>query len=110
LCPLHGELELAAQRAAIDPAPAGRRKVVLATNIAETSLTIEGVRVVVDAGLARVPRFDPGSGMSRLETRRISRASATQRAGRAGRLEPGVCYRLWSEEQHTQLSAYSEAE
>ena len=110
LCPLHGELELAAQRAAIDPAPAGRRKVVLATNIAETSLTIEGVRVVVDAGLARVPRFDPGSGMTRLETRRISRASATQRAGRAGRLEPGVCYRLWSEEQHTQLSAYSEAE
>ncbi|MBE7927403.1 ATP-dependent helicase HrpB [Pseudomonas saudiphocaensis] len=110
LCPLHGELELAAQRAAIDPAPAGRRKVVLATNIAETSLTIEGVRVVVDAGLARVPRFDPGSGMARLETRRISRASATQRAGRAGRLEPGVCYRLWSEEQHAQLSAYSEAE
>src|SRR5690606_20926233 len=110
LCPLHGELELAAQRAAIDPAPAGRRKVVLATNIAETSLTIEGVRVVVDAGLARVPRFDPGSGMTRLETRRISRASATQRAGRAGRLEPGVCYRLWSEEQHAQLSAYSEAE
>ena len=110
LCPLHGELELTAQRAAIDPAPAGRRKVVLATNIAETSLTIEGVRVVVDAGLARVPRFDPGSGMTRLVTRRISRASATQRAGRAGRLEPGVCYRLWSEEQHTQLSAYSEAE
>lgn len=110
LCPLHGELELAVQRAAIDPAPAGQRKVVLATNIAETSLTIEGVRVVVDAGLARVPRFDPGSGMTRLETRRISRASATQRAGRAGRLEPGVCYRLWSEEQHAQLSAYSEAE
>lgn len=110
LCPLHGELELSAQRAAIDPSPAGRRKVVLATNIAETSLTIEGVRVVVDAGLARVPRFDPGSGMTRLETRRISRASATQRAGRAGRLEPGTCYRLWSEEQHGQLSAYSEAE
>ena len=110
LCPLHGELELAAQRAAIDTPPAGVRKVVLATNIAETSLTIEGVRVVVDAGLARVPRFDPGSGMTRLETRRISRASATQRAGRAGRLEPGVCYRLWSEEQHGQLSAYSEAE
>ena len=83
---------------------------VLATNIAETSLTIEGVRVVVDAGLARVPRFDPGSGMTRLETRRISRASATQRAGRAGRLEPGACYRLWSEEQHGQLAAYGEAE
>ena len=110
LCPLHGELELAQQRAAIEPAPKGKRKVVLATNIAETSLTIEGVRVVVDAGLARVPRFDPGTGMTRLETRRISRASATQRAGRAGRLEPGVCYRLWSEEQHAQLAAYGEAE
>ena len=110
LCPLHGELELAAQRAAIEPAPAGKRKVVLATNIAETSLTIEGVRVVVDAGLARVPRFDPGSGMTRLETRRISRASATQRAGRAGRLEPGACYRLWSEDQHAQLAAYGDAE
>ena len=85
LCPLHGELDLSAQRAAIDPAPAkGKRKVVLATNIAETSLTINGVRVVIDAGLARVPRFDPGSGMTRLDTQRISRASATQRAGRAG--------------------------
>jgi ATP-dependent helicase HrpB len=110
LCPLHGELELMAQRAAIEPAPAGKRKVVLATNIAETSLTIEGVRVVVDAGLARVPRFDPGSGMTRLETRRISRASSTQRAGRAGRLEPGTCYRLWSEDQHAQLAAYGDAE
>lgn len=110
LCPLHGELELSAQRAAIEAAPVGQRKVVLATNIAETSLTIEGVRVVVDVGLARVPRFDPGTGMTRLETRRISRASATQRAGRAGRLEPGVCYRLWSEEQHAQLAAYAEAE
>jgi len=110
LCPLHGELELTAQRAAIDPPPAGKRKVVLATNIAETSLTIEGVRVVVDAGLARVPRFDPGSGMTRLETRRISRASATQRAGRAGRLESGACYRLWSEDQHAQLAAYGDAE
>ncbi len=110
LCPLHGELDLNAQRAAIEPAPAGRRKVVLATNIAETSLTIDGVRVVIDAGLARVPRFDPGSGMTRLDTQRISRASATQRAGRAGRLEPGVCYRLWSEDQHAQLAAYSSAE
>ena len=110
LCPLHGELELSAQRAAIEPAPPGKRKVVLATNIAETSLTIDGVRVVVDAGLARVPRFDPGSGMTRLETQRISRASATQRAGRAGRLEPGVCYRLWSEAQHEQLPAYGTAE
>ena len=110
LCPLHGELDLAAQRAAIEPAPKGQRKVVLATNIAETSLTIDGVRVVIDAGLARVPRFDPGSGMTRLDTQRISRASATQRAGRAGRLEPGVCYRLWSEDQHAQLAAYAGAE
>ncbi|MGI1077447.1 ATP-dependent helicase HrpB [Pseudomonas aeruginosa] len=110
LCPLHGELELSAQRAAIEPAPAGMRKVVLATNIAETSLTIDGVRVVVDAGLARVPRFDPASGMTRLDTQRISRASATQRAGRAGRLEPGVCYRLWSQTQHEQLAAYGTAE
>ncbi|MDG9758918.1 ATP-dependent helicase HrpB [Pseudomonas sediminis] len=110
LCPLHGELELSAQRAAIEPAPAGKRKVVLATNIAETSLTIDGVRVVVDAGLARVPRFDPASGMTRLDTQRISRASATQRAGRAGRLQPGACYRLWSQAQHEQLSAYSSAE
>ncbi|GKQ48895.1 ATP-dependent helicase HrpB [Pseudomonas syringae] len=110
LCPLHGELDLSAQRAAIEPAPKGTRKVVLATNIAETSLTIDGVRVVIDAGLARVPRFDPGSGMTRLETQRISRASATQRAGRAGRLEPGVCYRLWSEAQHDQLAAYGAAE
>ncbi|HCF0474638.1 TPA: ATP-dependent helicase HrpB, partial [Pseudomonas aeruginosa] len=110
LCPLHGELDLAAQRAAIEPASRGTRKVVLATNIAETSLTIDGVRVVIDAGLARVPRFDPGSGMTRLETQRISRASATQRAGRAGRLEPGVCYRLWSESQHEQLPAYGTAE
>ena len=110
VCPLHGELELSAQRAAIEPAPAGLRKVVLATNIAETSLTIDGVRVVVDAGLARVPRFDPGSGMTRLDTQRISRASATQRAGRAGRLQPGVCYRLWSQAQHEQLPAYSSAE
>lgn len=110
LCPLHGELDLNAQRAAIEPAPQGLRKIVLATNIAETSLTIDGVRVVIDAGLARVPRFDPGSGMTRLDTQRISRASATQRAGRAGRLEPGVCYRLWSEAQHEQLAAHGSAE
>ena len=110
LCPLHGELDLKAQRAAIEPAPAGKRKVVLATNIAETSLTIDGVRVVVDAGFARVPRFDPASGMTRLDTQRISRASATQRAGRAGRLQPGVCYRLWSQAQHEQMAAYGSAE
>ena len=110
LCPLHGELDLAAQRAAIEPAPAGKRKVVLATNIAETSLTIDGVRVVIDAGLERVPRFDPASGMTRLDTQRIARASATQRAGRAGRLEPGACYRLWSQAQHEQLAAFATAE
>jgi ATP-dependent helicase HrpB len=110
LCPLHGELDLSAQRAAIEPAPAGLRKVVLATNIAETSLTIDGVRVVIDAGLARVPRFDPNSGMTRLDTQRISRASATQRGGRAGRLQPGTCYRLWSQAQHEQLAAYGTAE
>jgi ATP-dependent helicase HrpB len=107
VCPLYGDLDLNAQRAAIDPAPAGSRKIVLATNIAETSLTIEGVRVVVDSGLERVPKFDPRSGMTRLDTQRISKASATQRAGRAGRLESGVCYRLWSESQHEQMAGYS---
>jgi ATP-dependent helicase HrpB len=110
LCPLHGELDLSAQRRAIEPAPSGQRKVVLATNIAETSLTIDGVRVVVDAGLERVPRFDPASGMTRLDTQRISRASATQRAGRAGRLQPGVCYRLWSQAQHEGMAAHATAE
>lgn len=110
LCPLHGELDLNAQRAAIDPAPPGKRKVVLATNIAETSITINGVCVVIDAGLERVPRFDPRSGMTRLDTQRISKASATQRAGRAGRLEPGVCYRLWSEAQHEQLAGFGAPE
>ncbi len=92
---LYGRLEAQAQDAAIQPAPAGRRKLVLATSIAETSLTIEGVRVVVDAGLARELRFDANSGLDRLVTVPVSQASARQRAGRAGRLEPGVCYRLW---------------
>lgn len=110
LCPLHGELDLNQQRAAIDPAPAGKRKVVLATNIAETSVTIDGVRVVIDAGLERVPRFDPRSGMTRLDTQRISKASATQRAGRAGRVESGVCYRLWSEAQHDQMASFGAPE
>lgn len=110
LCPLHGELDLSQQRAVIDPAPMGKRKVVLATNIAETSVTIDGVRVVIDAGLERVPRFDPRSGMTRLDTQRISRASATQRTGRAGRVEPGVCYRLWSEAQHEHLAAFGTSE
>lgn len=110
ICPLYGELSLDAQRVAIEPAANGTRKIVLATNIAETSLTIDGIRVVIDAGLERVPRFDPASGMTRLHTQRISRASATQRAGRAGRLTEGVCYRLWSEAQHEQLNAHSAAE
>lgn len=110
LCALHGELDLNAQRAAIEPAPPGKRKIVLATNIAETSLTIEGVRVVIDSGLERVPRFDPVSGMTRLATQRISQASAVQRAGRAGRLEPGVCYRLFSQTQHEQAAAYGAQE
>ncbi len=96
LAPLHGELPQDQQDAALAPAPPGRRKVVLATSLAETSLTIEGVRVVIDAGLLRVPRFDPRSGLSRLDTVRVTRDAADQRCGRAGRLEPGVCYRLWT--------------
>ena len=103
--PLHGDLPAAAQDAAIAPAPPGQRKVVLATAIAETSLTIEGVRVVIDAGLARVPRFDPGSGMTRLVTLPVSRAGADQRRGRAGRVAPGRCYRLWSEAEDRALAA-----
>jgi ATP-dependent helicase HrpB len=97
LAPLYGDLDNAAQDRAIEPPPAGRRKLVLATSIAETSLTIEGIRVVIDSGQMRVPRFDPVSGMTRLETQRVSRASADQRRGRAGRLQAGVCYRLWRE-------------
>ncbi|MFO7304130.1 MAG: ATP-dependent helicase HrpB [Gammaproteobacteria bacterium] len=108
--PLYGELDADVQDAALSPSPQGQRKIVLATNIAETSLTIEGVRVVIDSGLARRARFDPGSGMSRLETVRISRASAEQRSGRAGRLEAGVCYRLWSESEHARLPAHSPPE
>ncbi len=100
LAPLYGDLPGREQDLAVQPAPSGRRKVVLATAIAETSITIEGIRVVVDSGLARVPRYDPRSGMTRLETLRASQATATQRAGRAGRLEPGVCYRLWTEADH----------
>lgn len=97
IAPLHGTLEPEAQTAALAPAPPGVRKIVLATDIAESSLTIEGVRVVIDGGLARAPRFDPELGASRLETVRISLASADQRRGRAGRTGPGVCYRLWRE-------------
>ena len=108
--PLYGELGAQLQDEALRPSPPGQRKVVLATNIAETSLTIEGVRIVIDSGLARRARFDPGSGMGRLETVRISRASAEQRAGRAGRLEAGVCFRLWSESEHALLAAHSAPE
>jgi ATP-dependent helicase HrpB len=98
--PLYGDLPQAAQDAAIRPDPEGRRKIVLATSIAETSLTIEGVRIVVDLGLARVPRFDARTGMTRLETVKASQAAADQRRGRAGRLAPGLCYRLWTEREH----------
>jgi ATP-dependent helicase HrpB len=108
--PLYGELPPESQDAAIAPARAGRRKIVLATNIAETSLTIDGVRIVVDAGLERRSLFDPSSGMNRLEVQRISRASAEQRAGRAGRTAPGVCYRLWSEGAERSLAAYAPPE
>ncbi|WP_295207535.1 ATP-dependent helicase HrpB [uncultured Brevundimonas sp.] len=97
--PLYGGLDRAEQDRAIEPAAPGRRKLVLATSVAETSLTIEGVRVVIDGGLSRVPRFEPSSGLTRLATVKVSRSSAEQRRGRAGRTEPGVCYRLWDEEQ-----------
>lgn len=100
IAPLYGAMEARAQDIAIEPAPDGMRKVVLATAIAETSLTIDGIRVVVDCGLQRLPRFDPASGMTRLVTVKSSQASAEQRRGRAGRLEPGVCYRLWAEAEH----------
>lgn len=99
LVALYGALDKGEQDRAIEPAAPGRRKVVLATSVAETSLTIEGVRVVIDGGLSRVPRFEPSSGLTRLATVKVSRSSAEQRRGRAGRVEPGVCYRLWDEEQ-----------
>jgi len=103
--PLFGALTHETQDRAIRPDPNGRRKVVLSTSIAETSLTIDGVRVVIDAGFSRVPRFSPRTGMTRLETVRVSRASADQRRGRAGRLAPGVCYRLWPEHEDLHLLA-----
>ncbi len=108
--PMYGNLPIEQQQAAINPAPAGRRKVVLATNIAETSLTIDGVDVVVDTGLERVPVFDPVTGMTRLSTQRISDASSTQRAGRAGRLKPGHCYRLWSKDQQLTMARHTTPE
>src|SRR5689334_6906653 len=110
VAPLYGDLSPADQDRAISPSPAGRRKVVLATSIAETSLTIEGVRIVIDGGLMRVPRFSPRSGMTRLETVRVSQASADQRRGRAGRLEPGVCFRLWTEEAQRGLLPFTPPE
>lgn len=110
IAPLLGELEQSAQDAAIEPAPPGMRKIVLSTAIAETSLTIEGIRIVVDSGWARRPAFDPASGLSRLVTERVSQAAAEQRRGRAGRLEAGVCYRLWSQAEHARLSAFATPE
>ncbi|MEN9709449.1 MAG: ATP-dependent helicase HrpB [Pseudomonadota bacterium] len=110
LAPLYGAMDRAAQDRAVLPTKAGKRKIVLATSIAETSLTIEGVRVVIDSGLARVPRFEPDLGLTRLETVRVSRAAADQRRGRAGRTEPGVCYRLWEEAATGALEAFSQPE
>ncbi|MHC4052098.1 ATP-dependent helicase HrpB [Bradyrhizobium sp. 25ACV] len=110
IVPLFGALDAAVQDRAISPAPKGMRKVVLATSIAETSLTIEGVRIVVDSGLARVPRYEPDIGLTRLETVRAARAAVDQRRGRAGRTEPGVCYRLWDEPQTASLAPYTQPE
>ncbi len=110
VAPLYGALAPAEQDRAIRPAPAGRRKVVLATSIAETSLTIEGVSIVVDGGLARVPRYEPDTGLTRLVTGRVSRAAADQRRGRAGRTGPGVCWRMWAEGQTAGLEPFQRPE
>ncbi len=110
VAPLYGALAPGQQDLAIAPAAPGVRKVVLATSIAETSLTLEGVRVVVDSGLSRTPRYDPASGLTRLETVRVSRAAADQRRGRAGRTAPGVCYRLWDEAETRGLAPYGRPE
>src|SRR5690606_21813451 len=108
--PLHGGLDGSAQDAAIRPAPQGRRKVVLATAIAETSVTIDGVTAVVDCGFSRLPRYEPDTGLTRLETVRVSRASADQRVGRAGRTAPGKAIRLWRKEQTSALPAFTPPE
>lgn len=108
--PLHGDLPLAEQDRALTPDRQGRRKIVLATSIAETSLTIEGIRVVIDSGLRRAPRFDPSSGMTRLTTTKVSLAAADQRRGRAGRTAPGICYRLWSPATERALAAFAPPE
>jgi ATP-dependent helicase HrpB len=110
IAPLYGQLSPAEQDRAVQPAAAGRRKIVLATSIAETSLTIEGVRIVIDSGYRRVPSYEPATGLTTLETRRVSRAGADQRRGRAGRTEPGVCYRLWGEGQTAALEAFDAPE
>ncbi len=110
LAPLHGQLSQGEQDRAVQPAPAGRRKIVLATAIAETSLTIEGVNIVIDSGFRRVPFYEPATGLTTLQTRRVSRAAADQRRGRAGRTAPGVCYRLWSEGQTASLDAFDAPE
>ncbi len=110
IVPLFGALDAGVQDRAIEPAPKGMRKVVLATSIAETSLTIEGVRIVVDSGVARVPRYEPDIGLTRLETVRASRAAVDQRRGRAGRPEPGICYRVWDAPQTASLPAYTQPE
>ncbi|HKZ73308.1 MAG TPA: ATP-dependent helicase HrpB, partial [Steroidobacteraceae bacterium] len=110
ILPLFGDLPPAEQDAALAVGGGGARRIVLATNIAETSLTIEGIRIVVDSGLVRRSKLDAATGMSRLETQRISRASADQRSGRAGRLAPGVCYRLWSEGAHASLAPFTAPE
>ena len=110
LLPLYGDLDPGAQDKALSPSPPGRRKIVLATSIAETSLTIDGVRQVIDAGLARGQRYDPRTGMMRLETGKVSQAGAAQRAGRAGRVEPGIAWRLWPEAQHKALAPRAEPE
>lgn len=110
VAPLYGDLDARAQDAAVAPAPPGRRKVVLATSIAETSLTIEGIRVVIDSGLARLPRYDPRSGMTRLETLRASQATTDQRRGRAGRVGPGICIRLWTEADQRARASHAEPE
>lgn len=110
ILPLYGDLPGAQQDQALQPSPPGRRKIVLSTSIAESSLTIEGVRVVVDSGYMRQPRFSPSTGMAKLETIRVSQASADQRRGRAGRLGPGVCYRLWAEAAHGGLPKFTAPE
>ena len=110
IAPLYGQLTAAEQDRAIAPAPPGRRKIVLATSIAETSLTIEGIRIVIDSGFRRVPAYDPATGLSTLETRRVSRAGADQRRGRAGRTAPGICYRLWNEGQTGALAPFDAPE